>query len=163
MKRQQRRLAKCGRTLIRSATCAGLPPALLSCSPWWSRKRPVSARFRRCALAVHIGLLRMLEDLRRGRNVTGARRSGIGGRSTSKPGARAAFATQILPRTSPLQGDICALAERAPGRRKAAYGQGVGARAEGQKASSEPVDRRAQLTLPRHFGRCTSRRGDGAE
>jgi hypothetical protein len=42
-------------------------------------------------LAGHIGFLRSVEDLRRGRNDTGTRRSGLGGRFTSKLGARAAF------------------------------------------------------------------------
>src|SRR5579863_208723 len=45
--------------------------AFLFAAIFLSCKRPVSARFRRYALAVHIGLLRMLEDLRWGRNVTG--------------------------------------------------------------------------------------------
>src|SRR5580704_7055738 len=79
------------KTPIQPTTCARPQSALLSCSLNRGRKRPVSARFRICALAVNIGLLRMLEDLRWGRNDTETRRSGLGGRSMSKPGARAAF------------------------------------------------------------------------
>jgi hypothetical protein len=86
--RGSRRMPK---TSNRPDICARPETALLSCRPWSVRKRRDSARFRRCALAVHIGLLRMLEDLRWGRNDTGTRRSGLGGRSMSRPGARAAF------------------------------------------------------------------------